>query len=191
MKKTRLMEIIREVINEELELESQASDDAKKQGLVYRGFGRWGTKNKITHTTQSGKLVPLKGMNPLAADKAKKANRPIGLSTMVSKMPAAQRAKNRTEPEKNAERARIFGHTGTDAGNRIVTKTNDRFWDTQDKLLGKYKYHDDIPADEFSTTTGIPKKAAVWTAQNNDDYEQPFSYDPDTDTFSMNDPMDV
>jgi len=37
MKKSRLMEIIRETINEELELESQASDDAKKQGLVYRG----------------------------------------------------------------------------------------------------------------------------------------------------------
>ena len=183
---TRLMEIIRETINEELELESQASDDAKKQGLVYRGFGRWGTPKKITHTTQGGKLVPLQSMEPNAAYKAKAAKPAFG-----DRSPEGQRYRNRPEPEKDARYAAVGKNTGTDAGNRIADKVISKFYDTSDALLDKYKYFDDIPADEFTTVTGIPKKAAVWTAQNNNDYEQPFGYDPETDTFSIYDPMDV
>ena len=39
--------------------ESDASDNAKKMGLDYMKFGRWGKKGKVTHKTQNGKLVPV------------------------------------------------------------------------------------------------------------------------------------
>jgi hypothetical protein len=57
--------------------------------------------------------------------------------------------------------------------------------------LGKYDYYQNIPADEFTSATGIPKKAAMWASNNFDQYEAPFSYNPDTDTFQIHDPMDV
>lgn len=68
MKKSRLIELVREIINEELELESQASDDAKRQGLEYYGFGRYGKNNVVTHTSKGGKLTPV----PQAQQKATK-----------------------------------------------------------------------------------------------------------------------
>ena len=39
---------------------SDAADQAKQMGLVYKGFGRWADAktDKITHTTQDDKLVP-------------------------------------------------------------------------------------------------------------------------------------
>jgi len=186
MKKSQLKEIIREILSEELELESQASDDAKAQGLEYRAFGRWGKKGgPITHTTQGGKLVPIKTLNPQAAHRAKTVKPGFG-----DRSPEGQKRRNRPQPEKDAE-YKAYGRTGTDAGNRIVSKVNDKFTDNHSTLLDKYKYYDDIPADEFTSATGIPKKAAVWTAQNNDDYEQPFSYDAKTDTFSIHDPREV
>jgi hypothetical protein len=191
MKKTRLVDIIRKVVNEQLELESQASDAAKQQGLEYMSFGRWGKNGKVTHTTQGGKLVPIKTMDPRAAGKAK-----AGQPTFGDRSPEGQRRRNRPEPEKDATRG-ARGNTGTDAGNRIVNKVLSKFWsggaDTaaDDALVGKYGYYKDIPADEFTSITGIPKKAAVWVAQNNNDYEQPFSYDAETDTFQVHDPYDV
>ncbi len=60
MKKSQLAELIRKMISEELELESQASDAAKKQGLTSMGFGRWGKDGKMTHKTVNGKLQPVK-----------------------------------------------------------------------------------------------------------------------------------
>lgn len=187
MKISALRELIREMINEELELESHASDDAKRQGLTYMRFGRWGKNGKVTHTTQGGKLVPIANMNPTAAKKATYAHRS---SVNTPKTPDAQRQKNRPEPERDAK-YNTFGKTGTTAGNKIATKVIRKFWDSDEKLVGKYGYHQNIPSDEFTTQTGIPKKAAVWTAQNNIDYEQPFSYDSETDTFQIHDPMDI
>jgi len=39
---------------------SDAADQAKQMGLVYKGFGRWSDPrtDKITHKTQDDKLVP-------------------------------------------------------------------------------------------------------------------------------------
>lgn len=189
MNKSTFKALIQEILHEELtkmEEESQAAKDAKSQGLVSMGFGRWGKKGgPITHSTQSGKLVPLKSMNQYKAAKTKAARPAPG-----DRSPQGQRNTNMTRPEKDAKFGAI-GSTGTDAGNRIVSKVIDKFSDTSDKLLDKYEYYDDIPADEFTSVTGIPKKAAVWTAQNNDDYEQPFSYNAESDTFSINDPYDI
>ena len=58
MKKLDLMELIREAVREEMELESQASDAAKQQGLEYMGFGRYGKDGKVTHKSERGRLVP-------------------------------------------------------------------------------------------------------------------------------------
>jgi hypothetical protein len=59
MKKSQLKEIIRGIINEELALESRASDDAKRQGLEYMSFGRWGKDGKVTHVSKDGKLTKI------------------------------------------------------------------------------------------------------------------------------------
>ena len=185
MKKSQLTELIRKIINEELELESRASDDAKRQGLVNMGFGRWGKDGKVTHTTQSGKLVPFKSMNPTDARKAKEA-RP-----RVTNTPAVQRAKNRPQPEFDAKYDAMGGRSDSAAGNRIISKVNSKFFDTQKNVLSKYDYDQDIPSDEFVSLSGIPKIAAMWVAKNNDDWEQPFTYDAETDTFSMTDLMSL
>ena len=46
----RLTDILREDVGEE----------AKRQGLEYLGFGRYGKDNKVTHRSAKGKLVPVK-----------------------------------------------------------------------------------------------------------------------------------
>jgi len=132
-------------------------------------------------------------MEPVAAKKAKSDGAAFARGTKYQgdRSPAAQRRKNLPEPVKAAQWDAIGSRTGTDVGNRIANKVNTKFYDTSDTLLVKYEYFDDIPADEFIAATGIPKKAAVWVAQNNNDFEQPFSYDSETDTFRINDPMDV
>ena len=48
------MILLSEVMNE-----SNASDQAKKLGLDYMSFGRWGKDGKVTHKSQGNKLVPV------------------------------------------------------------------------------------------------------------------------------------
>jgi hypothetical protein len=75
MKKIQLIELIREIINEELakieEAEpgtrratlgwgaGAAKQQADQQGLEYYGFGRYGKNHKITHHSVNGKLEPV------------------------------------------------------------------------------------------------------------------------------------
>ncbi len=42
------------------EKESEASRQAKSQGLTSMGFGRWGKDGVVTHTTTDGRLTPVK-----------------------------------------------------------------------------------------------------------------------------------
>jgi hypothetical protein len=60
MNKNQLKKLICEVLEENFQLESQASDDAKRQGLEYMKFGRWGKDGKVTHRTTAGRLQPVK-----------------------------------------------------------------------------------------------------------------------------------
>jgi hypothetical protein len=39
-------------------MESKTSDEAKKLGLDYMKFGRWGKDGKVTHVSKDDKLVP-------------------------------------------------------------------------------------------------------------------------------------
>lgn len=64
------MEIVREVIEEELKNESKASFHAKKLGLEYMGFGRWGKNGKVTHRTLGDKVVPSRIFFDPGIDKA-------------------------------------------------------------------------------------------------------------------------
>lgn len=71
MKMTQFRQMIREIIDEALELESQAGEEAKRQGLERKpGFGNYGPPGKdlVTHTSRGGKLVakqkPTKTDNP-------------------------------------------------------------------------------------------------------------------------------
>jgi len=61
MKKSELVQMIREEIQQLYEENWNASQEAKRKGLVSAGFGRWKDKSGIiTHRTQDGKLVPVK-----------------------------------------------------------------------------------------------------------------------------------
>lgn len=56
--------------------ESGASDEAKKLGLDYLRFGRWGKDGKVTHITKNGKLVPFTNNTPSSVKTTN--NKPIG-----------------------------------------------------------------------------------------------------------------
>ena len=100
----------------------------------------------------------------------------------------------------------------TDAGSRFGTDTNylqvrDGATPAERKLVGKvstmfdkvaetpgfYEKHanQSYPAAEFEKMTGISSKAAKAFTKAVQDYESPFSYDEQSDTVDIHDPMDV
>lgn len=63
MKMTQFRQMIREIIDEELNVESAAGEEAKRIGLERKpGFGNYGPPGKdlITHVSRGGKLEPIK-----------------------------------------------------------------------------------------------------------------------------------
>jgi hypothetical protein len=74
-----LLEEIEQERNGELD-ESKAAEDAKRQGLEYMSFGRYGKDGKVTHKSQGGKLVPIKGSVAPAQGKKSVAQQPAGQS---------------------------------------------------------------------------------------------------------------
>jgi hypothetical protein len=198
MKMTKLMELIRETINEELELESQAGDDAKRQGLEYLGFGRYGKDGKMTHKTVGGKLQPVKqgSGTPIKVSTKK----PIG--TKVADIGAGGKEMNvKTDAtwDKLTGQKRFGPDTGyltvrkgaTPAQRKLVGKI-DTMWDKVadndfiTKHMGK-----SYPAAEFEKMTGISREAAIAFTNAVADYESPFQYYSDDDTVYIADPMDV
>jgi hypothetical protein len=195
MNKNQLKKLIHEVLEENFQLESQASDDAKRQGLEYMQFGRWGKDGKVTHVTQGNKLVPRKPGGKKSPDLAAPHlfNRP-------KKSPEQQRDRNRPDSEHEAEynvkKAQWSDYTPNPAHAQLMSKINNIWNDTQwgpkqGTELDNYNYYEDIPADVFLKATGLTRKAALWADKNFEPYEAPFTYDPDTDTFQKNDPMDT
>jgi hypothetical protein len=190
MKKTRLVDIIRKVVNEQLELESQASDAAKQQGLEYMAFGRWGKDGKVTHTTQGGKLVPLKTMDPGTARLAKAARPAFG-----DRSPEAQKRRNQSQDTLGQEP--FSGDVQIKSDNPAARKLVDKIHDKVNPLgspidLGSYYgYYRDIPADQVEQDIGLTKKAMKWYSDNVQGYDKAFDYDADTDTVSFRDPADV
>ena len=50
---------LRSILTETFEIDEDAKEDAKQQGLEYMSFGRWGKDGKVTHKSANGKLVPV------------------------------------------------------------------------------------------------------------------------------------
>lgn len=182
MKKSQLKEIIREVIREELQHESQASDDAKRQGLEYKGFGRWGKDGKITHTTQSGKLVPVRD------PKTGQADRKLLSPPRVHKSPETQRKANQPKDDLTI---RSRDHNP----NSINTINN-----AKDVILGKIEKAgfgpgDEVPKNEFMKKTGLTQKhmdtwANVEHKYSNDEWYVPVFSDHG-DTVVIRDPWEL
>lgn len=185
MQKTQLKEIIREIINEEFTLESQASDDAKKQGLEYLGFGRYGKNGKMTHRAVKGKLQAVK---PKAAP-----------ASTGGKVPPSDTPKTKTTAPASDSTPRFGTDTGylqvrkgaTPAQRKLVGKVVDMFDKVaQNEFMTKHMGKS-YPSAEFEKMTGISAKAAKAFTDTVDDYEIPFQYDPSDDTVYIADPMDV
>jgi hypothetical protein len=82
--------------------ESIASDQAKKMGLEYFGFGRYGKKNKQTHKVENGKLVPAKRKVPAEHDPQRDTNKPSKMVhdepiPMGTKVPKAENFNDDTD----------------------------------------------------------------------------------------------
>jgi hypothetical protein len=90
-------------------IESEASKEAKRLGLTYMYFGRWGKDGVVTHDTQKGKLVPISTQSPDIAHQRRgvvqqrpgESPREIRPSRPT---PDQQREKNLPEPTRNSSR---------------------------------------------------------------------------------------
>lgn len=163
MKKTRLLELVREIINEELELESQASDDAKRQGLEYQGFGRWGKDGKTTHVTQRGQLKPVVGAS----------KQPVTTPTTPSNS-----TDNPKEP-KQKKSTFVPDYAGQTPEQQVSDRIEDKFgfWDP-----GIYK------GEEVRKLTGLKTDhLKAYDKYNKGNYEQKFSYHPESDEVEVHD----
>jgi hypothetical protein len=64
--------LLKDDVDEQAKLESQASDAAKKKGLTHSGFGKYKDKSgKVVAMSKGGKLVPVKGKQGAAPEKGK------------------------------------------------------------------------------------------------------------------------
>ena len=70
---------------EEVEIqESKSSDDAKRQGLEYYGFGRYGKNNVVTHKSINGNLQSLpKNQQTKAGDKETQIKKPVEIKNVI------------------------------------------------------------------------------------------------------------
>jgi hypothetical protein len=176
MKKSQLKEIIRGIIYEELALENSASDEAKRQGLEYMSFGRWGKDGKVTHRSVKGKLQPVKAGSSEPAQEPKQQSSLDYLKNAPTAPKSGLMVKKGTSP----------------AGLKLVDKVQEKFDAAFEAgKLSDADYNRDIPIAEFEKLTGITKKAAKFYTDTLDDWEIGFTYDADTDSVFVNDPMDV
>lgn len=186
MKKSQLKEFIREIINEELASESQASDDAKRQGLEYLGFGRYGKDGKMTHRAVGGRL---QAVTPKATPVSAGGKVPPSDTTKTKTSAPASDSGDRFGRDTNYLQVR---KGATSAERKLVGKVSDMFNKVAD-TPGFYQKHanQSYSAAEFEKMTGIPQKAAKAFSKVVQDYESPFSYDEQSDTVDIHDPMDV
>lgn len=162
MKQYQLKELIREVMQEAIQQESKASDEAKRQGLQYFGFGRYGKDGKLTHKSERGRLVPAKGpddtgLRPGKTDKSKNKMYKPGSSVAQAKVLQTgpnkgklRRLNPRISPQTNRDRNKpsdeleLTGATtnpfyGTDGGDVKRRLSNKLINIVRDKeLSGRY-----------------------------------------------------
>ena len=180
------MEIVREIIEEELtkmDEESKAAQDAKSQGLDYIGFGRYGKDGKMTHKSERGRLVPVKGpedvgLRPGKTDASKNKLYKPGSSTAQAKKlqtgpnkgklqrlapkvsPMGNKLRNLPSDELEPTQASgVFGKQGGDVERRIVNKV----WN---KVTSAFDTGEVATLDQIQQKTGLPRKALAFTIKN-------------------------
>lgn len=93
----KLMELLNEI---------SAADQAKKLGLDYMSFGRWGKDGKVTHRTEDDELVSIEGedepIEPLASlDYPGKSGHSRNIAHLDPRMPSlGKRVKARISPKR-------------------------------------------------------------------------------------------
>jgi hypothetical protein len=153
-----LLEEVEQEIDTELE-ESKAAEEAKRQGLEYMHFGRYGKDGIVTHKSQGGKLMPVKGK---------------GTAKTAGKAPAKPAARRASKPKSAASSEAKL--------EKIAFAVDDKV----DAAIGKGKVE---PAEsytrrEFLKKTGLTPQqfdAAVSFQQKYSSYEHTFDYDKRND----------
>jgi hypothetical protein len=111
-----LLEEVERELDADLE-ESKTGEEAKRLGLDYMSFGRYGKDGKVTHKSQGGKLVPVKGTGA-------KTGKPSG---RTSAAPAARKAPAKAapaQPEKsNLRQSLTPKNVNTKLDTKAVRKT--------------------------------------------------------------------
>lgn len=219
MKMTQFRQMIREIIDEELQLfekQSQAAKDAKAQGLKWMGFGRWGKDGVVTHIT--GKSGNLEKYNKAAVARktglrfgrgsyadtlhtpTKKVQEPDGSTMFVGGRPKARMI----EPG----RIQSFHQNDPEQSRRINEPEDSLAGDYEgeplaDKLSRKivdklYSGNMDLvpgksySGEEVRKATGITsKQMRVYNKLNRGNYESAFSYDTESDTVHIHDLSDL
>jgi len=199
MKMTQLKDIIREIINEQIDAmdeDSQAAKAAKQQGLTYMSFGRYGKDGQVTHKSERGRLVPVKtsgdvGLRPgktsASQDKMYRAMPSRGATGMDSRAAAIkgpdgklQRAEPRYTPDVNRERNKPQpapgipkdSHKNPETNNRVAA-VMDKFKINQDGYGGGFGWVDDKEGGyyEYDDNEGGYDYYAEVRPLDNDEYD--------------------
>jgi hypothetical protein len=207
MKVSQLKDIIREIINEQIDAmdeDSEMANQAKAQGLDYMQFGRYGKDGKVTHKSEKGKLVPITKAQATKSTgmhfgRGKNANTMYSprsyapSATFDPKMGKVQKNRPSDSPaaqqKKNAPKDSLApDYSGQTSSDKIISKVSSM---VPIDIDNQFDYGAPIPMRDFQAVTGITQKAAKYYSDNEGGYEKLFDYDPDTDSVTMWDPADV
>jgi len=169
MKLTQLRDLIREMINFELDEESKAARDAKAQGLEYFGFGRYGKNGQVTHISQNGNLVAKKQFTPSGPNRAK-----IGKNaTKTARKSTSPVSRFNTsivdyDPETNRLRSQTAGDNRDFQRNRTKLRTVTGTTNFDDPLLkGKgFTSRGDMGHTDVHTTRNSPFSRSAGRARD-------------------------
>lgn len=153
MKMTQFRQMIREIIDEELNVESTAGEEAKRIGLERKpGFGNYGPPGKdlVTHVSRGGKLEPI----------------------AEPKTPVTQREKNKPQDTLKDPSINQIGDTGgkwekmfgdlekmRSQSTPMHRKVMDKIGTKLDKVDWKSHYGKTVSPEEFEKITKVPQQA--------------------------------
>jgi hypothetical protein len=202
MKVSQLKDIIREMINEQIDAmdeDSEAAKQAKQQGLTNMGFGRWGKDGEVKAISDKGKLVPftkkaMQNKTGMTFGRGKNANTMYtpsgyGKAQMTEPGKVQRRTPRETPDQQRASNAPTdsLGHASGEymsepgspiAAQKIVSKINDKLYDRDPDLLTPH-FNQDMSMDDFSKLTGLTSKQIGAYDRYADKYDRSFSITTD------------
>jgi hypothetical protein len=143
--------------------ESDASEEAKKMGLDYLKFGRYGKDDKVTHVTdKNGKLVPIKpqtGPGPKAPPTGVSGERPVH--------PAHEPKRPKEVPQKPAQQPGTVSGTPSSSRAPNNIKTSNIPWgDERERNQSTQEY-----LDRPDLLASFGQGAAVVYDENDDEFQ--------------------